>query len=45
MFERSDLVPSQVNGTIFTEDNGIKIEIVLPFPESKFQKTDIKKLL
>lgn len=43
MFERSDLVPSQVNGAIFTEDDGI--EIVIPFPKSKFQKTDTKKLL
>lgn len=43
MFERSDLVPSQVNGTIFTEDNAIKI--VIPFPKSKFQETDAKKLL
>lgn len=43
MFERSDLVPSWGNGTIFTEDNGI--EIVIPFPKRKFQKTDTKKLL
>lgn len=43
VFERSDLVPSRVNGTMFTEDNGI--EIVIPFPKSKFQKTDTEKLL
>lgn len=41
MLERS--VPSQVNGTIFTEDSGI--EIMIPFPKSKFQKSNTKKLL
>lgn len=43
MFERTDLVPSQVNGTVFTEDNGM--EIVIPFLKSQFQKTDTKNLL
>lgn len=43
MFERTDLVPSQVNGTVFTEYNGI--ETVIPFPKSQFQKTDTKNLL
>lgn len=36
MFERSDLVPSEVNCMIFTEDR--EIEIVIPFPKEQISE-------